>query len=69
MCYRCDSLADTDAGGILAIVLNDDDEFHCSCLSENMFRLGGSRPCVLAKVGMRHRRQVCQVQGLYSRSI
>ena len=63
MCYRCDSLADTDPGGTFAIFLNDDDEFRCGCSGEKICRLGGNRPCVLAKVGMRHRRQVCQVQG------
>ena len=63
MCYRCDSLPGPDPGGTLATDLNDGDDFVCGCLGENICRLGGSRPCVIANAGTRHRRQVDQVQG------
>ena len=63
MCYRCDSLRGPDPGGILAIDLKDGDDFSCGCSGEKICRLGGSRPCVLANVDMRHRRQLGQVQG------
>ena len=66
MSYRCNSLPDPDPGGTLAVALNDDDELRCGCSGEKICRLGGSRPCVLANVDMRHRRQVGQVQGLKS---
>ena len=68
MWYRCDSLPSPDPGGTLAIDLKDDDDFSCCCYGEQICRLGGSRPCVFATVGVRHRRQVGQVQGSSSRT-
>ena len=56
MCYRRDSLSGPDPGGTLAIDLNDGDDFFCGCSGEKICRLGGSGSCVLANVGMRHRR-------------
>ena len=55
MCYRRDSLSGPDPGGTLAIDLNDGDDFSCGCSGEKICRLGGSRSCVFANVGMRHR--------------
>ena len=56
MCYRCVSLPGPDPGGTLAIDLKYGDDFSCGCSGEKVSRLGGSRPCVLANVGVRHRR-------------
>ena len=46
----------------------DGDDFSCGCSGEKICRLGGSRPCVFVNVGVRHRRQVGQVQGSSSHS-
>ena len=51
----------------LAIDQQDGDDFSC-CSSDKISRLGDSRPCVFVNVGVRHRRQVGQVQGLSSHS-
>ena len=66
--YLALSLPIPDSGGTLAIDLNDGDDFSCGCSGEEVCLLGGSRSCVLANVGMRHRRQVGPVQGSNSRS-
>ena len=63
MCYRCDSLAGPDPGSSLAIYLNDGDDFSCGCSGGKICRLGGSRSCVLAIVGMRHRGQAVPSSG------
>ena len=69
ICYCRDTLPDPDPpGDTLAIDLNDGDDFSSGCSGEKICRLGGSRSCVLANVGMRHRRRVGQVQGSSSRS-
>ena len=65
--YCCDSLSSPDPGGILAIDLEDGDDFSC-CSGDKIYLLGGSRPCVFVNVGVRHRRQVGQVQGSSSHS-
>ena len=51
----------------LALILNGDD-FSCGCSGEKICRLRGSRPCMFVNVGVRHRRQVGQVQGSSSHS-
>ena len=66
MWYRCDSLPGPDPGGTLAIDLKDGDDFSCS--GDKIYRLGSGRPCVFANAGVRHRRQVGQVQGSSSHS-
>ena len=67
MWYHCDSLPGPDPGGTLAIDLKDGDDISC-CSGDKIYRLGGSRPCVFVNVGVRHRRQVGQVQGSSSYS-
>ena len=52
--YRCDSLPGPDAGGTLAIDLNDGDDFSCGCSGGNIGRLGGSI-CMFVNVVVRHR--------------
>ena len=68
MCYRRDSLPGPEPGGTLAIDLKDGDDFLCGCSGEKICHLGGSRPCVLANVGVRHRHQVGQFHGSSSHS-
>ena len=67
MWYRCDCLSSPDPGGTFAIDLEDGNDFSC-CSGDKIYRLGGSRPCVLANIVVRHRRQVGQVQGSSSHS-
>ena len=67
MWYRCDSLSGRDPGGTVAIYLKEDDDFF-GCSGDKIYRFGGSRPIVFVNVGVRHRRQVCQVQGSSSQS-
>ena len=52
----------------LALILEDGDDFSCGWSGEKICRLGGSRLCVFVNVGVRHRRQVGQVQGSSSQS-
>ena len=52
----------------LALILKDGDDFSCRCSGETICRLGGNKPCVFVNVGVRHRRQVSQVQGSSSHS-
>ena len=69
MRYCCGSLHCRDAGGTRAVDLNDDEDASSACSSGKICPLGCSRSYVLAKVGMRHRRQVGQVQVSTSRSL
>ena len=48
------------------IYLKEGDGFSCS--GDKIYRLGSSRSCVFVSVGVRHRRQVGQIQGSSSRS-
>ena len=57
------SLPGPDPGVTLAIDLKDGVDVACGCSGEKICRLGGIRPCVFVNVGVRHRRQVGQVQG------
>ena len=60
--YRCDSLSGPDPGGTLAIDLKDCHNFAWGGSGEKICRLGGSRPCVFVKVGVRYNHRVGQVQ-------